>query len=215
MSLSGAPPRTAGRGPAKPTWRRSPLAGNSFLLLWMSRGRGCGARPEAVRCCGQCWEPARGGNHRESFLSRVPAGPSGVSLPGVPQNFLSGQRLPPPLSQISPSPPGCRGPGMSPYALVSLPFLCTFKSRPTVIKKGGASSSLLTRWRRGDADPTEGAGCRTPVTSAQGFAPSPRPRKAALAMPGRPTRVGPGTGTSFVQPAQQSLSTGRTRMSPS
>lgn len=155
---------------------------------------------------GQRWEPARQANRRESSLSRVPAGPLRVSLPRVPQNSLSGQRPPPPLSQVSPPPPGGRGPGTSPYALVSLRFLCPFKSRCTVIKKGGAAAHPSPAGAEGMLAPQRARDAGPPVISAPGLAPSVLGRTA--------TKLDPGTGSGFVQPAQQSVSTGRTRMSP-
>lgn len=60
-----------------------------------------------------------------------------------------------------------------------------------------------------------GRGMRDPGHLRPGARPFSAAPQAARAVLGRPTRVGPGTGIGFVPPAQQSLSVGRTRMSPS
>lgn len=180
-----APPRTTRRGPGKLAWRRS-LVGREFFPVAMDgqRERLEGLSRRQPAAVGQRGEPARRGSRRDSSVSRVPAGPLRISLPGVPQNCLSGQR-PPPLSQTSPPPPGGRGPRTSPYALVSLRFPSPFKSRSMVIKEGGAAARSSPAGAEGDADPTEGAGCGPPVTSAPGLTPSPRHR-GGQAGEGRP-----------------------------
>lgn len=195
--------RPARPGEAQGSWLgdEAPEAGSSFLLLWMGRGGGLESSPGGSPLLwSNAGKPARRGNSRESSLNRVPEGPWHVSLPGVPQNSFSGQRPPPPLSQVSPPPPGGRGPGTSPHALVSLPFLCPLKSRCIVIKKGGAAAH---------SSPAGAEGMLTPQR-AQGAGPPPLGSPLPCWTGGR--RGGSGRAQA---PAQQSISKGRTRMSPS
>lgn len=145
-----------------------------------------GGSPQLWATLGACLRWQRQG----IFLSRVPASPSRVSLPGVPQNSLSGQRPPPPLSQISPPPPEGRGTGTSPYALVSLPFLCPFKSRSMVIKKGGAAALSAPAGAEGMLTPRRArdAGPRSPLPRGWPLlrGPASRPRRAGQTDEGRP-----------------------------
>lgn len=163
-------------------------------------------QPAAV---GQRWEPARRGNRRDSSPSRVPAAPSRVSLPGVPQNSLSGQLPQPPLSQISPPPPGGRGPGTPLYSLVSLRFLCPFKSRSMVIKERGAAARSSPAGAEGMLTPRRARDAGPPVTSARG---SPLPHGTERPSPcwaGRGGAARARAPASFNLPSKASLQGGR------
>lgn len=101
-------------------------------------------------------------------------------------------------------------------------FRCVFfaLSRAALrsLKKGGAAArsspagaeGMLTPRRARDAGPPVTSARSSPLLRGTGAGRAP---PAALALLGRPMKVGPGTG--FVQPARQSLSTERTGMSPS
>lgn len=163
-----------------------------------------GALPEAGRCCGTRLGACPRRQAQGVFPSRVPAGPFHVSLPGVPQNSLSGQR---PRRRLPRSPrrlPGAAARGRLLMLWFRCVFFLYFKSRSMVIKKGGAAALSSPAGAEGMLSPRR-ARDAGPRSLRRGLAPSPRPRKPNLpCWAGRP-RAPP----SFHLPSKASLQGGR------